>query len=345
MIRYSFHASHEQFSPSHLLTLTKQAQVAGFDGVFCSDHLQPWSPSQGHSGHTWTWLGAAMQATQGLAFSCITVPCGWRYHPVVLAQAVATLCDMYPDRMPWLALGSGEALNEASLGYAWPSKAERHARLREGADAMRTLLSGERIQRKGHWSLSDARLWDVPIKVPLLLGAATTEATASWLGSWADGLLTMGRDLKRLQTIIEAFREGGGHGKPVHVKLDISWDHDVEAALREAHAQWRFNSMGSAVNAELRQPEHFNEAARFLRPDDMHESVLITSSASELLDHLEALEAMGIGWVDIHQVSLLQTPFIEWFGQEVQPTLASRRTCLDAPLRSAQTPNQHGEAQ
>ena len=45
----SYHASHEQFQPDELLTLAVQAERAGFDAVFSSDHLQPWAPKQGAS--------------------------------------------------------------------------------------------------------------------------------------------------------------------------------------------------------------------------------------------------------------------------------------------------------
>ena len=40
------------------------AEAAGFQAAMCSDHLAPWSERQGHSGHAWSWLGAAMQATE-----------------------------------------------------------------------------------------------------------------------------------------------------------------------------------------------------------------------------------------------------------------------------------------
>jgi alkanesulfonate monooxygenase SsuD/methylene tetrahydromethanopterin reductase-like flavin-dependent oxidoreductase (luciferase family) len=86
-----------------------------------------------------------MAVTERLRFGLITVPGGWRYHPVILAQAVATLGEMFPGRLPWIALGSGEAINEAVTGGAWPEKAERNARLREGAEIMRALLAGETV--------------------------------------------------------------------------------------------------------------------------------------------------------------------------------------------------------
>jgi alkanesulfonate monooxygenase SsuD/methylene tetrahydromethanopterin reductase-like flavin-dependent oxidoreductase (luciferase family) len=114
-----FHASHEQISPSQLLLDVRMAEEAGFGAAMCSDHLAPWSERQGHSGHAWTWLGAAMQVTS-LPFGVVTSP-GQRYHPAEMAQAIATLGDLHPGRF-WAALGSGEALNEHVTGDRWPSK-------------------------------------------------------------------------------------------------------------------------------------------------------------------------------------------------------------------------------
>lgn len=193
MTSYAYHASHEQFSPSALLSLAVQAETAGFDGVFCSDHLQPWAPAQGHSGHAWAWLGGAMQATKKRSFATITVPGGWRYHPVPLAQAIGTLGQMFPGRMPWVAFGSGEALNEHAVGAGWPAKPERNQRLREGVDIVRALLAGQRVRRpQGLVGMGDARVWDRAESPPRLIGAAVSETTAHWLGGWADGLLTLG---------------------------------------------------------------------------------------------------------------------------------------------------------
>lgn len=324
MLQLTYHASHEQFSPGTLLTLAVQAQAAGFDGVFCSDHLQPWSPSQGHSGFAWTWLGAAMQATQSLSFSCITVPCGWRYHPVVLAQAIGTLCEMFPGRLPWLAFGSGEAINEAAVAGAWPSKRERQARLQEGVKLVRALLSGERVHHEGLLTAKDVRLWEVPAQVPCLFGAALSEASAHWLGGWADGLLTLGRDLDQLHRVVRAFRDGGGHGKPVHVKLDVSWYPDQDEALRQAHFHWRFNALGGEVTADLRQPECFESASRVIQPEHMHQSVLVISEARQLVDQLAGLHGMGVNSVDVHQVGMHQESFIENFGRDVLPALRAK---------------------
>src|ERR687893_926475 len=125
MVLFGFHASHEQVPPGALLAAVRRAEEAGFDAAMSSDHLSPWSARQGQSAFAWSWLGAALQATT-LPFGVVTAP-GQRYHPAIIAQAVATLAEMFPDRF-WVALGTGEASNERITGARWPNKAERNAR-------------------------------------------------------------------------------------------------------------------------------------------------------------------------------------------------------------------------
>jgi coenzyme F420-dependent glucose-6-phosphate dehydrogenase len=141
MVLCAYHASHEQFAPSALVRYVRLAEQAGFTAASSSEHLQPWSPRQGQSGFAWARLGAAMQATS-LPFSVVCAP-GRRYHPMVLAQAAATLAELFPGRFR-LALGSGEALNERVLGGPWPPKAERHAHLTStaGRKPLSTCLGG-----------------------------------------------------------------------------------------------------------------------------------------------------------------------------------------------------------
>src|SRR5688572_20836985 len=109
MAEIGFHASHELFPPSRLLHFARQAQRMGFRAGMCSDHFHPWTVEQGESGFAWSWLGAAMQATD-LPFGTVCAP-GQRYHPAIIAQAAATLAEMFPG-MFWLAVGTGQALNE-----------------------------------------------------------------------------------------------------------------------------------------------------------------------------------------------------------------------------------------
>src|SRR6266550_4451994 len=98
-MRYFHFCAHEQFPPDDLLRQAVEAEEAGFDGIGCSDHLQPWW-EPGESGHAWVWLGAAGQATERVPLGTGVTPAGPRYHPMLIAQAWATLETMFPGRTP-----------------------------------------------------------------------------------------------------------------------------------------------------------------------------------------------------------------------------------------------------
>ncbi len=261
MARIGFHASHEQFAPSELLRFVQLAEAGGFDCAMSSDHFRPWGPAQGQSGFAWSWLGAALQATR-LPFGVISAP-GYRYHPAILAQAAATLCEMFPGRL-WLTLGSGQRLNEDLTGVAWPEKAERNARLRECAEIIRALLRGESVSHYGRVTLVEGQLYSLPKTPPMLLGAAVSEATAEFVGSWADGLLTVSGKPDQVRKVVEAFRRGGGEGKPLFMQVGLNWAPSDEEALAGAHEQWRYNVLGGDVNWELRSPKDFDTATRLV---------------------------------------------------------------------------------
>ena len=317
-MRIGFHASHEQFAPSQLLKYTIAAEQAGFDCAMSSDHFKPWSRSQGHSGYSWSWLGAALARTKfpiGLIAAA-----GYRYHPAIVAQAAATLTEMFPDRF-WLALGSGERVNEDIMGLPWPSKPERNDKMKECADIVRALLEGERVTHRGSVTVVDAQLYSRPKLPPPLLGAAVTEATAEFVGGWSDGLLTVASKPEQLKKVIAAFRRGGGEGKPLHLQVALNWAPTEAAALQGAYDHWRFVTLGGDIGWELRSPEDYETATRFVRPEDMRDSVLISADLSRHAAWLQQYAELGVDYLYLHQVDLNQQGFIEAFAKQVLPEL------------------------
>jgi probable non-F420 flavinoid oxidoreductase len=311
MTLIGYHASHEQFSPSDLLQLVIAAEQAGFDCAKSSDHFHPWSERQGQSGFAWSWLGAAMQATR-FGFGTISAP-GYRYHPAVLAQAAATLGEMFPGRF-WLALGSGEAINEAMTGMAWPEKPERNARLRECVDIIRALLAGETVTHRGRVTVVEGKLYSRPAQPVPLFGAAVTEATAAFCGEWADGLLTVGGDADKVRKVVDAFRDNGGEGKPVHIQQALSWARSEETALANAMDQWAPAAVGGEVAWDLRRPSDFDTVGRLVRPQDIRECVAISADAGQHRAWLEALAALGPAAIHLHCVGRNQREFIDFAG-------------------------------
>lgn len=320
MTTVGFHASHEQASPSALLASVRHAEEAGFDTAMCSDHLAPWSERQGHSGHAWAWLGAAL-ATTSLPFGVVTAP-GQRYHPVVTAQAIATLGELFPGRF-WAALGSGEAMNEHVTGDRWPDKPTRDARLLECVTVMRALLAGEEVTHDGLIRVDRARLWSLPERVPELIGAAVSARTAGVVGTWADGLITINQPIDTLRTVLDSFRQAGGDGKPVHVQVHLSWDEDEDRALAIAHDQWRTNVFSSDLGWNLELPAQFDAAAEYVRPEDMRSAVLVSSDLGQITAKLQAIVELGVDGLALHHVGQEQERFIDAFGSKVLPELAS----------------------
>jgi coenzyme F420-dependent glucose-6-phosphate dehydrogenase len=314
----AYHASHEQFPPGQLLELAVRAQAAGFDGVGSSDHFHPWSDRQGHSGFAWSWLGAALQATK-LPFGVVTAP-GQRYHPAVLAQAVATLGEMFPGRLT-VALGTGQLLNEGITGKRWPTKADRNRRLVECADIMRALWAGETVSYRGPVTVEKAKLYSPPAEPPLLIGAAISAETAEWCGGWADGLITISKPPEELRRVVEAFRAGGGKTKPMHLKVQLSYAADDEAAAQGAWDQWRTNVFDSPVLSDLRTPAQFDAAAEFVRLDDLDRFVRISSDPQRHVGWLKEDARMGFNRLYLHNVNKEQSRFIDDFGREVIPAL------------------------
>jgi len=318
MVLLGFHASHEQIAPSQLLEAVVAAEEVGFDTAMCSDHFAPWSVRQGQSGHAWVWLGAALQATT-FDIGVVTSP-GQRYHPAVSAQAFATLGQMFPSRF-WVALGSGEALNEHVTGDKWPDKETRDVRLLESASMIRRLLAGETVTHHQLVEIDRARLWTLPGEVPPLLGAAISTETAHKVGGWGDGMITVNQPISRLREVIDAFRSGGGEGKPIYLQVHLSWAQNDDEARRIAHDQWRTNLFPSELATELAFPELFDQAARFVQLSDLEEAVLISADPQRHVTWLAELADLGFERIYLHQVGQEQRPFIEAFGEKVLPEL------------------------
>lgn len=317
-VHFGYHASQEQFRPSELLDYVVAAEQAGFTAVMSSDHFHPWSERQGQSGFAWSWLGAAMRATS-LPFGVVTTP-GYRYHPAILAQACATLAEMFPKRF-WVSLGSGEALNEHITGEPWPAKQERNARLKESAEIIRALWKGETVSHHGRIHVEEAKLYLHPFTPPPIIGPALTVATAAWLGTWADGLITINQPNGKHREVIQAFRNNGGAGKPVYLQVHLSYAENDSTAIRQAHEQWGMTIFDSPVLAELRMPSQFDSAAKFTDATDVIQHVRassdLTRHAAWLGDDLE----LGLKGVYLHNVGGNQRAFIDAFGARVLPEL------------------------
>jgi probable non-F420 flavinoid oxidoreductase len=316
-----FHCSHEQISPAQLLRDVQHAERAGFTAAMSSDHFSPWSSRQGESGFAWSFLGAALATTQ-LPFGVVNAP-GQRYHPAIIAQAIATLAQMFPGRF-WAALGSGEASNERVTGEVWPRKELRDERLIECVHVIRRLLQGEQVSHEGLVHVNRGQLWTLPETVPDLVGPAVTPETAARHAAWADGLITVNQPKDTLQKILDSYREAGGRG-PARLQVHLSWAPTEEEAVAVARDQWRNNVFGPPVCWDLETVEAFDVIGETVSADQVRKSVNVSADLAQHADWLAQYVEQGWDELYLHFVGRQQADFIDAFGEYVLPQLSATR--------------------
>lgn len=318
MTDYGFHASHEQIAPSQLLRDVQQAERAGFRAAMCSDHFAPWSTHQGHSGFAWSWLGAALATTE-LTFGTVTAP-GQRYHPAVIAQASATVSEMFPGRF-WLALGTGQNMNEHVTGDDWPPKEVRQERLEECVDIIARLHAGEEVTHRGHVQVDRARVYSLAEATTPLIGPALSPGTAARAAAWADGLITVNSDRQTMQQIVAAYRQAGGRGD-----LSLQVHLSIAPTEREARAiaveQWNANTLPEPLSLDTPTPEQFDVLQRQVPGKDIADVVVITDSAAELAQRLREYESLGFSTIYLHHVGQDQSYFLAVAEKELLPLLS-----------------------
>ena len=325
MAQIGYAAMMEQFHPRELVALCEKAEAAGFRGVMAADHLQPWTPQQGHAGFVWSFMAAAAERTRGDIGPGVTCP-SFRAHPVVIAQAAATMAAMYPGRF-WLGLGSGEALNEHPVASYWPEVAERISRMFEAIEIMRKLFTGKDVKHQGdYYRMETVRLWTTPEQPPPIYVATAGPVTAEKTGRFCDGLITVGAPEEKIDSVFQRFDKGAREaGKdpstmPRILQLHLSWASTDEEALRNAMTEWPNGGM-KFPKADIRSPQDFAQMAKLVRPEDFQGRMLISSDPDRHRQEIQKFIDLGFSRVYLHNVGRNQAEWIEVFGKAVLPKL------------------------
>ncbi|MFF2403631.1 LLM class F420-dependent oxidoreductase [Streptomyces goshikiensis] len=318
MVRFGYTMMTEQAGPRELVEHVAAAERAGFDFSVTSDHYSPWLAAQGHSSYAWSVLGAAAQATTTIPLmtyvTCPTV----RYHPAVVAQKAATLQLLSEGRFR-LGLGSGENLNEHVVGPGWPAAHVRLAMLEEAVEIIRALFADGGVNHHGqYFDVENARLWDLPERPPPIGVAVSGDRSCDLAGRLAD--LVIAIDPER--ELLEAFDRAGGAGKPRVGQLAVCYDPDRDAAVARAHEQFRWSAGGWRVNAELPGPAAFDQATRYVRPEDIAESIPCGDGTEEFVEAVRPFADAGFTEIALVQVGgAHQRPFIDWAESVLLPAL------------------------
>jgi G6PDH family F420-dependent oxidoreductase len=313
-VRIGYFLSSEEFGPRELIAQARMAEDAGFQGLWISDHYHPWNDAQGHSGFVWSTIGALAQATSTMkvttAVTCPTV----RIHPAVIAQAAATCAVLLEGRFA-LGLGSGEALNEHILGEHWPAADERLEMLEEAVQVIRTLWQGGMQSHRGHhYQVENARIYDLPEKVPPILISGFGPKATSLAAKIGDGYCTVQPEKEE----VKRFRDAGGNG-PVAGGMKVCWSPDEHQARATAHRLWPNEQLPGELAQILPTPAHFEQASELVSEDMVAEAV---PCGPDLDLHLQAIRRYrdaGFDELYIQQIGPDQERFFQVFANEILP--------------------------
>jgi G6PDH family F420-dependent oxidoreductase len=322
MTRFGYTMMCEQAAPDQLVRDLQAAEAAGFDFSVISDHYQPWLDEQGHSGYAWSILGAAAQATSTIGLmTYVTCPI-LRYHPAVVAQKAATVQILSGNRFR-LGLGAGENLNEHVVGEGWPAVGVRHEMLTEAVEIIGALFDsdGQRVNYRGrYFDIEQAKLWDLPSqRVPIGV-AVSGQRSCRLAGRNADIMVAV----EPKAELVEMFNEAGGRDKPKVGQIALAYDPDRDAAVRRAHEQFRWFGLGWKVNADLPNPESFQAATQFVKPEDVAGALGCGPDVDEHVEKIKPFIDAGFDEVALVQIGAgHQDAFIAWAESELLPALRS----------------------
>ena len=225
----------------------REAEKAGFKGVWCWDHFV----SRGHKAdpvlECWTTLTAAAAATSRLHVGSF-VNNVMNRHPQVLARMLATISEQSGGRVE---LGIGVGGYDAEMhayGIHFPPPAERVAVLEEAVAVLRALWSGGPVDYEGRFfRLKQAYAHPAPDPPPRIIVGGEKPGGARLAARVGDGWTTNGPDYERLLPIhlAELAAHGRSRANMVHlVAVDLSRDDPLDrqpmvADMAAFAAEWQ----------------------------------------------------------------------------------------------------------
>ena len=313
--------SHEQFSPASLVEAAVRAEQAGFDSVWASDHFHPWQENQGHAGSAWLTLAAIGQRTTSVILgTAVTCPI-YRNRPTLVAQAFATLGELYPGRV-FLGVGTGEAVNELPAGGGWGPYDERLSKLREAVTLIRRLWTQDRVTHDGDaFPIANAKIYDKPTELIPIYIAASGPRSAALAGEIGDGWITNSTTLLEAAHVVEAFRGSLNASPSAEVLVEQYVFVGDRTQAYKAAPLWQFAPMAGRV-LDMDDPREIQQLAEAeVTLDQVVEPWLVSQDPTEHISQIRRLFKAGATQVAIHSLQPDQDRLIEFYGRDVLPAL------------------------
>lgn len=328
-MRFGYKASAEQFAPNALLGFAVEAEQAGFDSVFVSDHFQPWKHTDGHAPFAPAWMAAVLARTERIVLGTSVLTPTFRMHPSVVAHAFGTLGAMFPGRVI-LGVGTGESLNEVpATGLEWPELKERSARLREAVKLIRLLWSEDRVSFEGeYYKTVNATIYDKPAEpVPIYI-AAGGPLNAKYAGRAGDGFIcTSGKGAELyvdqlLPNVGIGRAESELAGKPFErmIEVKVSFDTDPDRALNDTR-HWAALSLSAEEKHSVQDPAEMERLASELPIERVAKRWIVSSDPDEHVAAIKTYIDYGFDHLVFHAPGTDQSRFLALYAKEILPRL------------------------
>ncbi len=337
-----YKASAEQFAPRELLEFSVHAKEVGFDSVVVSDHLQPWRHTDGHAPFSFAWLAALAERTRRVRLGTSVVTPTFRYHPVIVAQAMGTL-DQLADGRVFLGVGTGESMNEAPLGIQWPEFKERFARLKEAVELMRRLWTEDFVTYEGeYYRTHSATIYDKPVgKLPLHIAGAGASA-ARLAGRTGDGFIcTSGKPMELYrETLLPAVEEGarkaGRDSSSIErmIEMKVSFDTDRQRALEDTRI-WAALALPAESKVGVEDPREMERLSSELPIEKAASRWIVSDDPDEHVSRIVPYLEMGMTHLVFHAPGPDQRRFLDLYSEHVLPRLRQWQPSSSAPLGQA----------
>ena len=326
-LKFGWKASAEQFGPRVLLDFAVEAEAQGFDSVWISDHYQPWRHTDGHAPFAMSWLAAAGERTRRVVLGTSVLTPTFRYHPSIVAQAFATLGDLYPGRII-LGIGTGESMNEVPVtGIEWPDQRERFRRMSEATKLIRRLWTEEEVQFEGeYYQVRGATVYDRPQRPVPIYVAATGEVAAKFAGRQADGFIcTSGKGMELYRDkLLPAVREGAEAAgrdydsieKTIEVK--VAFDHDRSRALADTRI-WAALALPAEDKVDVHSPREMEERSK--KVIDPERRWLVSTDPDEHVEQIRPYVELGFTHLVFHFPGDDQKRSLETYAKGILPRL------------------------
>jgi coenzyme F420-dependent glucose-6-phosphate dehydrogenase len=327
-----YKASAEQFGPRQLMDFAIEAERQGFDSVVVSDHYQPWRHTDGHAPFSLAWLAALGEHTERVVLGTSVLTPTFRYHPAIVAQAMATIGSLNPGRV-LLGVGTGESMNEVPvLGIEWPEPPERFARLKEAIGLMQRLWREDFVTHDGaYYRTHGLTVYDRPEEPVALYVAASGPAAARLAGRMADGFIcTSGKGMELYaDTLLPAVREGADKagrdydGVAKMIEMKVSFDDDRERALADTRI-WAALALPGDKKMGVEDPREMERLAAELPLEQVASRWIVSDDPDEHVERIAPYVELGFTHLVFPAPGPDQNRFLRKYGEQILPRLRAR---------------------